>query len=137
MRTIAVHHSNIRSKKQKRKINIHQKQRRRINIHRIVRTFLMVFMMTLCVLAFIYAWCPKYEVKYVSYQAQKGDTMYSVVKEFNKHYPNKDIRDLLSYVQQENGLDSAGRIQAGETYQIPVIQKRISFFEYYFGGEDK
>lgn len=129
MRIIAVHHSNIRSRKQKRKVNI----------HRVAKTFVMMFMMTLCVLAFIYAWCPKYEVKYVSYQAQKGDTMYSIVKEFNKHYPNKDIRDLLLYVQQKNRLDSAGRIQAGETYQIPVIQKKISFFEYYFGGkgEDK
>jgi hypothetical protein len=124
MKTIAVHHSNIR-----------RKQRRKVNIHRVVKTFTMAFMMTLCVLALVYAWCPKYEVKYVSYQAQKGDTMYSIVKEFNKHYPNKDIRDLLSYVKQENGLDSAGYIQAGKTYRIPVIQKKVSFFDYYFGGE--
>ena len=86
-------------------------------------------------LIFIYVSFPKYEVKYIPYQAQKGETMYTIVGKFNRHYPNKDIRDLLLYAKQENGLSSAGHIQAGEIYQIPVIQKKVSFFDYYFGGD--
>jgi hypothetical protein len=111
-------------------------KRKKKLVQRFAIVFALCIILNLLILVSIYSVFPKYDIKYVDYQMKSGETMYEVIQKLNKDYEGTyDVRDLIIYVKEENDLESAGKIQIGEIYKIPVIKKKYSIFEYYLGGK--
>ncbi len=62
-----------------------------------------------------------YNLEYVEYTPESGDTLNKVVYELNKDYDGYyDVRDLVHHAKEKNDIADA-TIVAGESYKMPVL----------------
>jgi hypothetical protein len=67
---------------------------------------------------------PEYEVRYVEYQMEQGDSLFNVIQNMNEDVNESyDVRSLMSLAKEKNDITNAGHVIAGYTYQIPVIKE--------------
>ena len=60
---------------------------------------------------------PEYHTE--TYIVQAGDTAWSIMDEHN--FANKDIRELIHYMEQDNGI-KAGYLQIGQEVKIRIYE---------------
>ena len=60
---------------------------------------------------------PTYETE--TYIVQAGDTAWKIMSEHN--FANKDIRELIYYMEQDNGIN-AGYLQIGQEVKIRIYE---------------
>ena len=64
---------------------------------------------------------PTYETE--TYIVQAGDTAWKIMNDHN--YANKDIRELIYYMEQDNGI-KAGYLQIGQEVKIRIYDNKKS-----------
>ena len=64
---------------------------------------------------------PEYHTE--TYIVQAGDTAWSIMNNYN--YANKDIRELIYYMEQDNGI-KAGYLQIGQEIKIRIYEEGLN-----------
>lgn len=59
------------------------------------------------------------ELKYKEIEVQRGDTLWSISKEYNKS--SLDIRKYIFLIEEKNNIQNSN-IQTGEVLYIPIIE---------------
>jgi hypothetical protein len=98
-------------------INI-QKRRVILNTQRIIKNFLILTIATFLLLFQVYsanARNIRAEQKYLSVPVRKGDTLWSLAKEY---MPDTEVRKAVHMIRKANGLESA-IIRRGDVILIP------------------
>ena len=63
-------------------------------------------------------------IRYQTVEIQKGDTLWSVAKEYYEE-PCGDIRDYIDQIKECNNLDSSDRITEGCYLCVPVYTENV------------
>lgn len=82
---------------------------------------LAIILLVIMVITFRSVYASNYQVEYVSYTVEQGDSLYTIVSEINDAYDGPyDVRDLIVMIREKNGIQS-NVIKPGEEYLIPKV----------------
>ena len=67
---------------------------------------------------------PPEQYRFETYVVEQGDTAWRIMSRNNT--ANKDIRELIHYMEQDNGID-AGYLQIGQEIKIRIYEKGYKY----------